>query len=171
MTESERALLLAVGYWAIGACDIGSGHLRRINDAYIEANKAAKPAEPKPSARTLPQRLRSNSYNAPTWNDCDVMREAAHALENKDAEIAAVIRDNDAKMVEIERLKAERLALRAKLADPRNPDIEAAAKRLEKIDVPFSVFHHNYGMASHVGRLNDVGRIAVARAILTREPG
>lgn len=217
MTESERALLLAVGYWAIGECDIGSGHLRRINDAYVEANKAAKPAEPKPSgsitlppvapspeairdferragravnakeaepkpsASTLPQRLRANSYNAPTWNDCDVMREAAHALENKDAEIAAVIRDNDEKMVEIGRLKEqcsiyekiglargrEIVRINEALDELRNPDIEAAC---EKLDFDVCVRLSGASDLIYHGKLTPHSRGVVARAILTREP-
>lgn len=115
-------------------------------------------------------------------------------LVAKDRDTAAAIRDNDAKLAEIERLKAkldrynawfdarqlfrsadeDRLDYEVKLEKVRqenddalrHPDIEAAAERLEKLDVPFSVFHHNYGMASHVGRLTDVGRLAVARAAL-----
>lgn len=189
MTKSEYALLVAV-----------AEHLVELPHQYHEdthhalcvmlkrvapIKSATPPAEPKPSASTLPQRLRANSYNAPTWTDCDAMREAAHALENKDAEIAAVIRDNDAKIDEIERLKTEcadwkrraerqfdaSQTLAGELGKLRNPDIKAAAKRLENIAVPITSFHRHFGASSHIGELTDVGRIAVARAILTREPG
>lgn len=149
MTESERVLLILTAMHTRDALD-GAGYTASAK-TLAEAIKSAQPtAQPKADASSLPRRLRVNSYNALTWIDCDVMREAAHALENKDAEIAAVIRDNDAKLAEIERLRkangnlavncsnyrdeADSWRQRAQELEahndaPRNPDIEAAALR------------------------------------------
>lgn len=182
MKESERTLLFALAELRRGNC---------AWDAFQAAIKAAyadqQTAEPKPSggvSEEISLRARNAFYDALSGWNLGTKMEAMDAFTSavpyitaaKDAELAAVIRDNDAKMAEIERLKAEvkflkddaggylkvlldtqRLAIERgrELEAIRNPDIDAAA------DAGLAAFHRTHADSRMQWR-------AIARAILKR---
>lgn len=196
-TAAKDKLLLKVVQW-IEAFETRAPRAQFYHDlGHLALKDAQSHAEPKPSVGVICE-LGALIAKPPTLGEVSgpcyfvsrrLLKETVAALLAKDAEIATVIRDNDAKIEEIERLKAklhsryliaqgainarqemeaEATRLMRENEALRNPDIKAAAKRLNSLNVTVVNGHTD---PSYVGEMIWKSKLAVTRAILTREPG
>lgn len=200
MTESERdRLLLKVVQWVelFETCAPRGQTYHDLGHLAIKLRAAQPHTEPKPSVGVICE-LGALIAKPPTLGEVSgpcyfvsrrLLKETVAALLAKDAEIATVIRDNDAKIEEIERLKAklhsryliaqgainarqemeaEATRLMRENEALRNPDIKAAC---EKLDFDVWVRLPSASDLIYHGKLTPHSRGVIARAILMREPG
>lgn len=196
-TAAKDKLLMKVVQW-IAAFETCAPRAQFYHDlGHLALKDAQSHAEPKPSVGVIYE-LGALIAKPPTLGEVSescyfvsrrLLKETVAALLAKDAEIATVIRDNDAKIEEIERLKAklhsryliaqgainarqemeaEATRLMRENEALRNPDIKAACEKLD-----FDVWVRLPGASDLIyhGKLTPHSRGVIARAILMREPG
>lgn len=144
-TAAKDKLLLKVVQW-IEAFETRAPRAQFYHDlGHLALKDAQSHAEPKPSVGVICE-LGALIAKPPTLGEVSgpcyfvsrrLLKETVAALLAKDADIATVIRDNDEKMEEIERLKALIKANNSFTAELdhrlRNPDIAAKDAEIERL--------------------------------------